>query len=89
VIENCYDLNAENTTGYFCRILAGAWIDWKPGMEVQQSDAVVSNEEFTGCRQTDGTIYKFVTQPAHLSGMQELDGIKWAWCRRMLRIRSV
>lgn len=24
IIENCHDLNAENTTGYFCRILAGA-----------------------------------------------------------------
>ena len=25
VIEDCYDLNADSTTGYFCRILAGAW----------------------------------------------------------------
>ena len=42
VVENCHDLNAESPRGYFCRILAGAWIDWQPGMEVQQSDTVVS-----------------------------------------------
>jgi hypothetical protein len=78
VIENCYDLNAENTTGYFCRILAGAWIDWKPGMEVQQSDAVVSNGRIYRVQaKPDDTVYKSITQPTHLSGMQELDGIKW------------
>lgn len=78
VIENCYDLNAESTTGYFCRILAGAWIDWKPGMEVQQSDAVVSNGRIYRVQaQPDGTKYISNTQPTHLTGMQELDGIKW------------
>jgi hypothetical protein len=78
VVENCYDLNAENTTGYFCRILAGAWIDWKPGMEVQQSDAVVSNGKLYRVQaQPDGTLYKSLTQPKHLSGSGELDGIKW------------
>jgi hypothetical protein len=78
VVENCYDLNAENTTGYFCRILAGAWIDWKPGMEVQQSDAVVSNGRIYRVQaKPDGTIYKSLTQPTHTSGMQELDSIKW------------
>ena len=25
LIEDCYDLADEDTTGYFCRILAGAW----------------------------------------------------------------
>ncbi|MFO7588724.1 MAG: hypothetical protein R6X22_11705, partial [Gemmatimonadota bacterium] len=29
IIENCYDLNQEKTVGYFCRMLAGGWIDWK------------------------------------------------------------
>ncbi len=43
VIENMHDLpNPKQEIGYFCRILAGAWIDWRPGMEVQQSDTVVS-----------------------------------------------
>lgn len=57
-IENCHDLNQDNTTGYFCRILAGGWIDWKPGMEVQQSDAVVSNGRVYRVQaQPDGTMY--------------------------------
>jgi hypothetical protein len=33
VIENMHDLpNPKRQIGYFCRILAGAWIDWQPGM---------------------------------------------------------
>jgi len=78
VIENCHDLNAEKTTGFFCRILAGAWIDWRPGMEVQQSDTVVSEGRLYRVQaQPDGKVYKSVTQPAHPSGSQILDGINW------------
>ena len=78
VVENCHDLNAEKTTGYFCRILAGGWIDWKPGMEVQQSDAVVSNGRIYRVQaKADGTVYKSVTRPTHESGSQVLDGINW------------
>ena len=78
VVENCHDLNAEKTTGYFCRILAGAWIDWKPGMEVQQSDTVVSAGRLYRVQaKPDGTTYKSVTQPTHKSGSQTLDGINW------------
>lgn len=79
VVENCHDLNAENTTGFFCRILAGGWIDWKPGMEVQQSDAVVSNGRIYRVQaKPDGTIYKSTTRPTHESGSQVIDGINWA-----------
>ncbi|WP_373494757.1 hypothetical protein [Aquiflexum sp.] len=78
LVEKCHDLNAENTTGYFCRILAGAWIDWRPGMEVQQSDAVVSNGRIYRVQaKPDGTIYHSVTKPTHESGSMELDGIQW------------
>lgn len=78
VVENCHDLNAENTTGFFCRILAGGWIDWKLGMEVQQSDAVVSNGRIYRVQaKPDGTIYRSITQPTHESGSQVLDGINW------------
>ncbi len=78
VVENCHDLNAEKTTGYFCRILAGGWIDWKPGMEVQQSDAVVSNGRIYRVQaKADGTKYKSVTQPSHDFGSKVLDGINW------------
>jgi hypothetical protein len=78
VIENCHDLNAAKTTGYFCRILAGAWIDWTPGMEVQQSDTVVSGGRLYRVQaQPDGTVYKSVSRPTHLSGSMTLDGITW------------
>ncbi|RYC70109.1 glycoside hydrolase family protein [Spirosoma sordidisoli] len=78
VIENCHDLNAENTTGYFCRILAGAWTDWQEGMAVQQSDAVVSNGKLYRVQaKPDGTIYTSKTRPTHDKGSQVLDGINW------------
>ena len=78
IVEKCWDLDAENTTGFFCRILAGAWIDWEKGMEVQHSDAVVANGRIYRVQaKADGTIYKSVTQPTHLSGSQVVDGINW------------
>jgi hypothetical protein len=78
IVEKCYDLNATNTTGYFCRILAGAWIDWKPGMEVQRSDAVVSNGRIYRVQvEPDGKKYTSLTQPTHESGKMVLDGITW------------
>ena len=78
VIQNCHDLDAKDTTGFFCRILSGAWIDWKPGMEVQQSDTVVCDSRLYRVQaQPDGAIYKSVTRPTHTSGAMTLDGIKW------------
>ncbi len=78
IIENCHDLNAENTTGYFCRILAGAWTDWKSEMEVQQSDAVVSNGKIYRVQaKPDGTKYISKTPPTHEKGSQIIDGINW------------
>jgi hypothetical protein len=78
VIENCHDLDQENTTGYFCRILAGAWKDWYHGMEVQQSDAVVSEGRIYRVQmQPDGKVYISKTRPTHASGAVLLDGIIW------------
>lgn len=78
VVKNCHDLNAENTTGYFCRILAGAWRDWFTGMKVQKSDTVVSNGRLYRVKaKADGTVYTSYTQPVHEAGEQVLDGICW------------
>ena len=79
VIENCHDLaDDKKPVGYFCRILACAWIDWKPGMEVQQSDAVVSEGRIYRVQaQPDGKVYKSDTRPIHEKGSQVLDGINW------------
>jgi hypothetical protein len=79
VVENCHDLNdGKNPVGYFCRILAGAWVDWRPGMEVQQSDAVVSNGRIYRVQaRPDGKIYKSITKPTHQNGSMVLDSINW------------
>jgi len=79
VVENCHDLiSGDEYVGFFCRILAGAWIDWKPGMEVQQSDIVVSNGRLYRVQaKPDGTHYKSEIRPTHEEGTQILDGIPW------------
>lgn len=78
LIEDCYDLPDQDTTGYFCRILAGSWCDWYPGMEIQNSDTVVSNGRvYRAFQKPDGTIYHSRTAPSHEEGMCTLDGINW------------
>jgi hypothetical protein len=79
VVENCHDMaDDKKPIGFFCRILAGAWIDWQPGMQVQQSDAVVSNGRLYRVQaQPDGTVYTSKTRPTHTQGSQVLDGINW------------
>lgn len=78
LIEDCYDLNDEDTTGYFCRILAGAWCDWYKGMEIQNSDTVVScGRVYRAFQKPDGTRYRSMTTPSHKEGMVTLEGIHW------------
>jgi hypothetical protein len=78
VVENCHDLYAEKSAGYFCRILAGAWIDWRENMEVQQSDIVAANGRLYRVQmQPDGTKYISKTKPSHTQGTAVLDGITW------------
>lgn len=78
LVERCHDLNAERNIGFFARILAGAWIDWREGMEVQKSDTVVSEGRLYRVRaDPDGTVYRSLTRPTHASGAQVLDGITW------------
>ncbi len=79
VVENCHDLaDGRPPVGFFCRILAGAWVDWRSGMEVQQSDTVVSQGRLYRVQaRPDGTVYKSITAPTHESGSRELDGINW------------
>ncbi len=78
IIEDCYDLDEDTTTGYFCRILAGSWCDWREGMEVQHSDAVVHNGRlYRVVEKPDETIYRSVTPPTHQWGSAVYDGINW------------
>ena len=78
VIEDCYDLDQESTTGFFCRILAGSWGDWREGMVVRHSDSVVSDGRvYRVCMKPDGASYISRTRPTHTDGAAELDGITW------------
>ena len=78
IIEDCYDLDAETTTGFFCRLLGGSWVDWHEGMEVMHSDAVMSEGRiYRVFAEPDGKFYKSYTRPTHKEGAEVLDGIRW------------
>ncbi|MEQ6118784.1 hypothetical protein [Reichenbachiella sp. MALMAid0571] len=85
VIENCYDLPLEGQpiVGYFCRILAGGWIDWEEGLKLQNADAVVSNgriyrvDGIGSDGKPDKKNYVTKTQPTHTEGTKVVDGIRW------------
>ncbi|MCL4065351.1 hypothetical protein M3484_02010 [Pseudomonas sp. GX19020] len=81
LIENCYDLAdpVRGTTGFFARILAGAWVDWFAGMQVRQSDTIVASngKMYRVFNANDGTVYTSNTEPSHASGTVTIDGINW------------
>ncbi len=78
VVEKCWDLHADETTGFFCRLLGGGWVDWRPDMEVQQGDTVVSSGRLYRVQaEPDGTVYMSRTRPEHTEGQCVLDGINW------------
>ncbi|HVV05537.1 MAG TPA: alpha-L-fucosidase [Puia sp.] len=79
LISDCHDLAGnQRLVGYFCRILAGGWTDWKKNMQVQNADAVVSHGRIYRVNgKPDGRVYTSLTAPSHASGTEELDGIPW------------
>lgn len=84
LIENCYDLDDRSTTGYFCRILGGAWCDWKKGMEVQHSDTVCHNGRvYRAVLRPDGNFRISDIPPTHTEPWvaKEYGGIKWVRVR--------
>ena len=83
IIEDCIDMDDESTTGFFCRILGGAWIKWQKGMQVQHSDTVAVNGRTYRVlmNSKDGRLYTSDTPPCHESGIAEYDGINWVAVR--------
>ncbi len=80
VIENCTDLpdDHDHVVGFFCRILAGGWGEWKPGMPVQHSDSVIHNDKlYRVMMKPDEQVHTSNTPPTHDKGKVELDGITW------------
>lgn len=84
LIEDCYDLDDRATTGYFCRILGGAWSDWREGMKVQHSDTVCHNgRTYRAVLQPDGKFRISNIPPTHSEPWVAKDygGIKWVMVR--------
>lgn len=80
VVEKCQDLTHDGkcTDGYFCRILAGAWVDWFSGMKVQKSDTVVANGRLYRVKaDPDGREYVSTICPCHKEGTQVIEDIHW------------
>lgn len=80
ILENIYDLADDTTTGYFARILAGSWVDWYEGMQVQKSDTVVHNGRMYRVfinGNGNGTLFTSNTPPTHTTGTVQIDGINW------------
>ena len=83
IIENCIDLDDDTTTGFFCRILGGAWCRWQKGMQVQHSDTVAINGKTYRVLMNpkDGKLYTSYTPPCHETGIMVYDGINWVVVR--------
>ena len=83
IIENCTDLDEDSTTGFFCRILGGAWCRWYKGMLVQHSDTVAVNGRTYRAllNPKDGKLCPSDTPPCHETGIREYDGISWVKVR--------
>ena len=80
IIEDCYDLNDIDTTGFFCRLLGGSWCNWYDGMEVQNSTLAVHNGRLYSASmpvvKRDIPLRSHIP-PTHENGFAEVDGIKW------------
>ena len=84
LIEDCYDLSAPSTVGFFCRILGGCWTDWRSGMEIQHSDTVCHNGNvYRAVLLPNGKRYTSVTPPTHIGigATATYDGICWVCVR--------
>ena len=78
LIENCVDLDQPETTGFFCRLLAGSWSEWKSGMVIRNSDTVISGGRMYRAKMPpDYKEYISVTPPTHERGKAIVDGITW------------
>ena len=82
LIEDCWDLADDTTTGHFCRMLGGAWCDWYDGMQVQNSDTVCfGGRVYRAVLRPDGATHTSTTPPTHDFGLSVVDGIPWVCVR--------
>ncbi|WP_375444773.1 hypothetical protein [uncultured Fibrella sp.] len=79
VIENCSDIPDDYLEGAFSKIVASAWVDWKPGIRVRHGDCVVATNGrmYRVVAQLDDRVYTSVKEPGFEKGMMVLDSINW------------
>lgn len=79
VIENCSDIPDDYLEGAFSKIVASAWVDWKPGIKVRHGDCVVSSNGrmYRVVAQLDNRVYTSMKEPDFGQGMMVLDSINW------------
>ena len=78
LIEDCIDEADTSTTGFFCRMLGGAWADWKSGNNYRHSDTIVTENGIYRMIGSGTTEYTSTVKPTHTSGeVTESDGITW------------
>ncbi len=78
IIENCSDIPDDYLEGAFSKIVASAWVDWTPGIQVKHGDAVVANGKiYRVVANLDNKVYTSVTRPSFEKGMRVLDSINW------------
>ena len=83
LIEDCTDLDDTDTTGFFCRILAGSWCRWQSGMTIRNSDTVVTERGlYRAVMAADGKEFVSLTEPTHTCGTKTMDGINWAFVQK-------
>ncbi|HJH05390.1 MAG TPA: hypothetical protein K8W19_15395 [Victivallis vadensis] len=83
IIEDCHDLDQPNTTGFFCRMLSGAWGTWTPGMKVRNSDlAAYGGRLYAVEAEPDFREYTSITPPEHTEGIRIIDDIPWRFVQK-------
>ena len=66
-------------TGFFSRLLTGAWDDWSSSMSIHRGDIVVAsnNKLYRSTNAVGATLYTSTTEPSHASGNVTHESIEW------------
>ncbi len=72
IIRNITDLYKSPTTGYFSRLLIGAWVDWYSGIQLQKGDAIVHGGKTYRIEAAIGASYNSTTAPSIPDGQNSV-----------------
>lgn len=72
IVRNITDLYKTPTTGFFSRLLIGAWVDWYSGIQLQKGDTVVYGGKTYRIEGTVGASYNSATFPTLPAGQNSV-----------------